>query len=119
MAQSTTVIPADVIRELQQHITNNQPKAAGPDDVRQGFCSSWPAARVGLEGLQTVLSLVPGVAMFASPAIWSCWLQATPPRELCAKRVDTDIGQRQSARRTSRRVIDSPQRLILMRTGEA
>jgi hypothetical protein len=58
-----------VIRELQQHITNNQAKAAGPDDVRQGFCSSWPAARVGLEGLQTVLSLVPGVAMFASPAI--------------------------------------------------
>ena len=69
MAQSTTVIPADVIRELQQHIANNQPKATGPDDVRQGFCSSWPAARVGLEGLQTVLSLVPGVTMFASPAI--------------------------------------------------
>ena len=69
MAQSTTVIPADVIRELQQHIANNQPKAAGPDDVRQGFYSSWPAARVGLEGLQTVLSLVPGVTMFASPAI--------------------------------------------------
>lgn len=69
MAQSTTVIPADVIRELQQHIANNQPKATGPDDVRQGFCSSWPAARVGLAGLQTVLSLVPGVTMFASPAI--------------------------------------------------
>ena len=68
MAQSTTVIPADVIRELQQHIANNQ-KTTGPDDVRQGFCSSWPAARVGLEGLQTVLSLVPGVTMFASPAI--------------------------------------------------
>ena len=63
------MIPADVIRELQQHIANNRPKATGPDDVRQGFCSSWPAARVGLEGLQTVLSLVPGVTMFASPAI--------------------------------------------------
>ena len=69
MAQSTTVIPADVIKELQQHIANNQPKPIGPGDVRQGFCSSWPAARVGLEGLQTVLSLVPGVAKFAGPAI--------------------------------------------------
>ena len=69
MAQSTTVIPADVIKELQQHIANNHPKAIGPGDERQGFCSSWPAARVGLEGLQTVLSLVPGVAKFAGPAI--------------------------------------------------
>jgi len=70
MAQSTTAIPADVIRELQQLIANNQPKAIGPGDVRQGFCSSWPAARVGLERLQTVLSLIPGVTMgFASPAI--------------------------------------------------
>ena len=55
MAQSTTVIPADLIGELQQHIANNQPKALGPDDVRQGFCSAWPSARVGLQGLQTVL----------------------------------------------------------------
>ena len=68
MAQSTTVIPADVIKELQ-HIANNQPKAIGPDNVRQEFCSSWPSARVGLEGLQTVLSLVPGVTMFVGPAI--------------------------------------------------
>ena len=69
MAQSTTVIPADLIGELQQHIANNQPKALGPDDVRQGFCSTWPEARVGLEGLRTVLSLVPGVTMFAGAAI--------------------------------------------------
>jgi hypothetical protein len=69
MEQSTTVIPADVIRELQQHIANNHPKTIAPNDVRQEFCTSWPAARVGLEGLQTVLSLVPGVTMFAGPAI--------------------------------------------------
>jgi hypothetical protein len=69
MAQSTTVIPADLIGELQQHIANNQPKALGPDDVRQGFCSAWPSARVGLQGLQTVLSVVPGVTMFAGAAI--------------------------------------------------
>ena len=69
MEQSTTVIPADVIRELQQHIANNPPKSIDPNDVRQGFCSSWPAARVGLEGLQTVLSLVPGITMFAGSAI--------------------------------------------------
>jgi hypothetical protein len=68
MAQSTTVISADLIRELQQQIANNQPKAMSAD-VRQRFCNSWPAARVGLEGLQTVLSFVPGVTMFAGPAI--------------------------------------------------
>ena len=69
MAQSTTVVSPDVIRELQQHIADAQPKAIGPDDVRQGFCSKWPEARVGLEGLRTVLSLVPGVTMFAGAAI--------------------------------------------------
>ena len=74
MAQSTTVIPADVIKELQQHIANNQLKAIGPDfvvdmDLAQRFCSAWPSARVGLQGLQTVLSVVPGVTMFAGPAI--------------------------------------------------
>jgi hypothetical protein len=58
-----------VIRSLQQQIANNQPKAIGPDDVRQEFCISWPAARVGSEGLQTVLSLIPGVTMgFAGEA---------------------------------------------------
>jgi len=69
MAQSTTVVSPDVIRELQQHIADAQPKAIGPDDVRQGFCSAWPSARVGLQGLQTVLSVVPGVTMFAGAAI--------------------------------------------------
>ena len=69
MGQSNTVIPAEAIRELQQQIANNQPKTIGPTDVRQEFCRSWPAARIGLEGLQTVLSLVPGVTMFAGPAI--------------------------------------------------
>jgi hypothetical protein len=68
MGQSTTVIPAEAIRELQRQIANNQPKTI-PNDVRQSFCSTWPAARIGLEGLQTVLSLVPGVTMFAGPAI--------------------------------------------------
>ena len=54
--------------ELQQHIASNHPTATGPD-VRHGFCCSWPAARTGLEGLRTVLTLVPGVSMFAGPAI--------------------------------------------------
>jgi hypothetical protein len=59
-----------VIRGLQQQIANNQPKAIGPDDVRQEFCGSWPAARVGLERLQPVLSLIAGVTMgFAGEAI--------------------------------------------------
>jgi len=36
MAQSTTAIPADVIRELQQLIANNQPKAIGPATCGKG-----------------------------------------------------------------------------------
>ena len=69
MAPSTTVVSPDAIRELQQLIANAQPKASGLNDVRQGFCSTWPEARVTLEALQTVLSLVPGVTMFAGAAI--------------------------------------------------
>jgi hypothetical protein len=56
------------MKELQQHIADTQPKAMSPD-VRQEFCSTWPAARTGLEGLRTVLSFVPGFSMFAGPAI--------------------------------------------------
>ena len=71
MTQSTTVIAPDAISELQQHIQTilQRQQAISPDDVRQGFCSTWPEARVGLEGLRTVLSLVPGVTMFAGAAI--------------------------------------------------
>ena len=39
MTQSTTVIPEDMVSELQQHIANNQLKTIGAGDVRQGFCS--------------------------------------------------------------------------------
>jgi hypothetical protein len=98
MAQSNTVIAPDVIKELQQHIADTQPKTMGPD-VRQGFCNTWPAARDGLEGLRTVLSFVPGVSVLPAPLFPLCWPQAKPQRELCAKPVDTGIGQCQSARR--------------------
>jgi hypothetical protein len=68
MSQSTTVISLDAMRELQQLIADNH-KAIGPEDVRKGFCSAWPAARVGLQALGPVLSLVPGVNTFAGPSI--------------------------------------------------
>lgn len=69
MALSTHMISSSAIKELEQHIANSQLKSLTPNDVRQGFCSAWPAARVGLEELQKVLNLVPGVTTYAGSAL--------------------------------------------------
>ena len=63
------MIPSGAIKELEQHIDNNQLKTLTPDKVRQEFCSTWPAARAGLEELQKVLNLVPGVTASAGTAL--------------------------------------------------
>jgi len=43
-----------------------QPKAV---DVQATFCSVWPTARQALDVLKTILASVPGVGLFAGPAI--------------------------------------------------
>jgi hypothetical protein len=63
------MIPSGAIKELEQHIANNKLKTLTPNDVRQEFCSAWPAARAGLEELQKVLNLVPGVTTYAESAL--------------------------------------------------
>jgi hypothetical protein len=72
MAQSaTTTIPTQDQEALSQHIQKafeEVPQEQGPN-VKQAFCNAWPAARTGLEGLRAVLNFVPGVNVFAGPAI--------------------------------------------------
>jgi hypothetical protein len=68
MAQSTFTVSEGLVTELQRHIAA-QPKGTVPGDVEQAFCSTWAEARIGLQGLGTVLSLVPAIGMFAGAAI--------------------------------------------------
>jgi hypothetical protein len=69
MAQTTTSIPDDLVKQLQEQIESNVPDAQGLNEIKQGFCDAWPTAQTALEGLRTVLNLVPGVSMFAGSAI--------------------------------------------------
>jgi hypothetical protein len=70
MADVVTTIPPDVQKQLEQQIADNYPQAKfGANEALKSFCSAWPAARSGLEGLRAVLALVPGINVFAGPAI--------------------------------------------------
>jgi hypothetical protein len=69
MADVVTTIPADIQKQLEQQIADNYPQVKGKDEALQAFCNAWPTARAGLDGLRGVLALVPGINVFASPAI--------------------------------------------------
>lgn len=70
MADITTTISNNSQQKLVQAIKDNYPKAqGGGNSALSAFCAAWPGAKIGLEGLRTVLSLVPGVNVFAGPAI--------------------------------------------------
>lgn len=36
---------------------------------KESFCEIWPAAKTGLQALAGVLAVVPGVSVFAGPAV--------------------------------------------------
>lgn len=51
---------------------NNELRAMGIRAMGSGkesFCEIWPAAKTGLHALAGVLALVPGVSVFAGPAV--------------------------------------------------
>jgi hypothetical protein len=70
MPELTAVISNDAQKQLVDQIAQYYPqKQGGADNVVLSFCNSWPGVRAGLDGLRTILSLIPGVNVFAGPAI--------------------------------------------------
>lgn len=72
MPEATVSISPDLQEALSKQIgaaVANIPEAMGPSGIKGEFCNVWPAARGGLEALRTVLNFVPGVNVFAGPAI--------------------------------------------------
>ncbi len=72
MSDSTVIVSDALKQQLAQQIERglqDSPQAMGADEIRQGFCQAWPSAKTGLEALRVVLNLVPGVNVFAGPAI--------------------------------------------------
>jgi hypothetical protein len=60
-----TVSEAD-LDQLANAIATHAPAARGATET---FCQVWPQAKEGLTLLRTILQFVPGVGMFAAPAI--------------------------------------------------
>jgi hypothetical protein len=52
--------------QLANTIATHAPAARGATET---FCQVWPQAKEGLTLLRTILQFVPGVGMFAAPAI--------------------------------------------------
>ena len=58
---------ASDIKNLSDHIEAN--KASVPAATAVSFCGAWPAAKAGLQLLQSVLQSIPGISMFAGWAV--------------------------------------------------
>jgi hypothetical protein len=64
MASQTITISAEQQKALEDALRNVQPMGA-----TDTFCTSWPVAKGVLDQLRSVISLVPGVSVFAGAAV--------------------------------------------------
>jgi hypothetical protein len=56
----------NLTKAIQESAQKEEFRALG---ARENFCKVWPAARQGLEILKDIISVVPGVSIFAKGAI--------------------------------------------------
>ncbi|CAE6938315.1 hypothetical protein R69608_05084 [Paraburkholderia nemoris] len=68
-SDQTFTISTQDIDKLQDEIKKNFKEVDFAGGPKEEFCKVWPAASEGLAALKAILAVVPGVNVFAGPAI--------------------------------------------------
>ena len=67
---SPTAMDVDSLAQLiERHMANTPQAQSLSGDVKDAFCKNWPTAKPVLTALSGLLAAIPGVGVFAGPAI--------------------------------------------------